>query len=146
MTVKEANYNGGTSLLVTGCTAGTTFKFQVAAINSVGTSILSAQFTIVASDCTITHDLAFTQSPINYEIESAAVPFTIPVYTQSGCTSGTTIAYSYACSNTSDPTKNLLPTTIDLSGGSIFITDKTYVGNYACTVSAAASTALSVID
>ena len=66
MTVKDANYIVGTFLIVTGCTAGTTFKFQVAAMNSVGTSSLSAQFTIVASVCTITHDLAFTQTPINY--------------------------------------------------------------------------------
>ena len=68
------------------------------------------------------------------------------MYAHSGCTSGTTIVYSYACSNTSDPTKNLLPTTFDLNGGSIAIADKTYVGNYVCTVSATASTDSSVID
>ena len=66
MTVKDANYIVGTFLIVTGCTAGTTFKFQVAAMNSVGTSSLSAQITIVASVCTITHDLSFAQTPINY--------------------------------------------------------------------------------
>ena len=40
-TVYYANYIGGTSLTITGCTSGTTYNFVIAAINSIGTSVAS---------------------------------------------------------------------------------------------------------
>jgi hypothetical protein len=44
MIVRNSNYTGGTSLTVSGCTAGTLYNFKVATINIVGDSVLSSEF------------------------------------------------------------------------------------------------------
>ena len=50
-----------TSFTKTGLSAGKTYNFKVAAINSIGTSSLTSVFAITANPiCTVTHDSAFT--------------------------------------------------------------------------------------
>ena len=49
LTVYHANYIGGTSLTIIGCTSGRTYNFVIAAINSIGTSVASYVFSILAA-------------------------------------------------------------------------------------------------
>ena len=112
-----------------GLSPNTTYKFKVAAINSAGTSTFSPEIliTTTATICTITHDLAFVQTPISYVLGTTAVSFQIPTYTISGCV-GETINYYCECmgdsngENWSPPSDGL----ISLSGGSIYESNTIY--------------------
>ena len=49
MVLYNANFVGGNSLTVTGCTAGVLYKFQIATINAISISTLSSMLQIIAA-------------------------------------------------------------------------------------------------
>ena len=96
----------------------------ISASNEYGDSLFSNQGGTAIIPCQIiTKITEYVQSPIFYNINTAAVAFGIPTYSLDPNCLLSTINYSLTCLNDSDSTKNFTPPAITSNGGSIQFTD-----------------------